>query len=174
MNKNKRRWEEYEQDWSGKRMGLDEKPKKKSAPNHIMVQRLSSVANAKKFEALDTRDFVDFTAYSELTTENIKQACEKYYEMPDGSCDVLLGEKGPSCYLTEHLAGKKIYCIRFLDPTTNKCNRKGIAGGDTSDLRPSSLTGPRQMTGNTLRASSASGNLQSFPRSGPNFPPVPS
>ena len=119
-------------------MDLGDKPKKKSAPNHIMVQRLSSVANAKKqFEALDPRDFVDFTAYSELTIENIKQACEKYYEMPAGSCDVLLGEKGSSCYLTEHLAGKKIYCIRFLDPTANKCNRKGISGGDTSDLRPS-------------------------------------
>ena len=48
MNKNERRWKEYEQDCSRKRMGLGDKPKKKSAPNHLMVQRLSSVANAKK------------------------------------------------------------------------------------------------------------------------------
>ena len=96
MNKNKRRWEEYEQDCSGKRMGLDEKLKKKSAPNHITVQGFSSVANAKKkFEASDTRDFVDFTACSELIIENIKQGCEKYYETPAGSCDVHRGEKVP-------------------------------------------------------------------------------
>ena len=90
--------------------------------------------SSRKFEALDTRDFVDFTAYSELSIENIKQACEKYYEMPAGSCDVLLGGKGSSCYLTEHLPGKKIYCIRFLDPTTNKCNRKGTTGGIKESL----------------------------------------
>ena len=51
-----------------------------------MVQRMSTEANRlKKFEPLDTRDFVDFS------------------------------DRGPSCYLMEHTIGKKGYVIRFRD-----------------------------------------------------------
>ena len=69
----------------------------------------------KQFEPLNTRDFVDFSDFNENSIENIKSACEKFYEMPKGSCDVLLSDMGPSCYLTEQIIGKKVYFIRFLD-----------------------------------------------------------
>ena len=87
---------------------------------------MSSEANRlKKFEPLDTRDFVDFSDFEEISIDNIKLACEKFYEMPKGSCDVLLGDRGPSCYLTEQIVGKKVYFIRFLDPTKRVKNSNG-------------------------------------------------
>ena len=61
----------------------------------------------KQFEPLDARDFVDFSDLHEISIENIKSACEKYYEMPKGSFDVLLSDMSPSCYLTEQIIGKK-------------------------------------------------------------------
>lgn len=48
----------------------------------------------QKYEPLDTRDFVDFSGYNEISISNIKQACERFYEMPAGSCDILLGDRG--------------------------------------------------------------------------------
>lgn len=73
-------------------------------PNHL-----------KKYEPVETREFVDFSAYDELTIENIKEACEKYFDVAAGSCDVLLGDRGPSCYLTEQITSKKKFYVRFID-----------------------------------------------------------
>ena len=110
----KRTWEQYEKQCAAKRRG--EKKPKVSAPQSIMIQRMTAEANRlKKYEPLDTRDFVDFSAYNELSIENIKEACEKYYEMPTGSCDILLGDRGPSCYLNEQISCKKVYFVRFVD-----------------------------------------------------------
>ena len=61
----------------------------------------------KKFEPLDTRDFVPFGEYDDLTIENIKEACEKYYQAPEGSCDILASDRGPSCTKLEQIKGKK-------------------------------------------------------------------
>ena len=68
-------------------------------PNDILVQRMSSAASGrlKKYEPLDTRDFVPFEDYEELSVENIKEACEKFYNAPHGSCDILASDRGPSC-----------------------------------------------------------------------------
>ena len=44
--------------------------------------------------------------------------------MPKGSCDVLLSDRGPSCYLTEQTIGEKVYFIRFLDQKAKICNRE--------------------------------------------------
>ena len=123
-----------------------------------MVQRMSSEANRlKKFEPLDTRDFVDFSDFDEISIDNIKLACEKFYEMPKGSCDVLLGDRGPSCYLTEQIVGKKVYFIRFLDPTKRAKNSKGtqpqletgkkkIMEGNESNMGLSSFIGRHPQT----------------------------
>ena len=62
---------------------------------------------------------MDFSGYNEISISNIKQACERFYEMPAGSCDILLGDRGPSCYLDEQILGKKFYYIRFVDPRKN-------------------------------------------------------
>ena len=48
-----------------------------------MMQRMSSAPNrSNKYETVDTRDFVNFTDYDELNIENIRDACEKFYDMP--------------------------------------------------------------------------------------------
>ena len=46
-------------------------------PNDMFVQRMSSTLSGrlKMFEPLDTRDFVPFGDYNDLTIENIKEAC---------------------------------------------------------------------------------------------------
>ena len=87
----KERWEDFEARVGIKRSGGGKKETHKAAPNDILVQRMSSTASGrlKKFEPLDTRDFVPFGEYDDLTIENIKKACEKYYQAPEGSCDIL-------------------------------------------------------------------------------------
>ena len=151
-------WDFYEKKCSAKRRGEPALKKKSSAPCSIMVQRMSSEANRlKKFEPLDTRDFVDFSDFDEISIDNIKLACEKFYEMPKGSCDVLLGDRGPSCYLTEQIVGKKVYFIRFLDPTKRAKNSKGtqpqletgkkkIMEGNESNMGLSSFIGRHPQT----------------------------
>jgi hypothetical protein len=71
----------------------------------------------KKYEPLDTRDFVPFSEYDELSIENIKEACEQFYNAPQGTCDILASDRGPSCTKIEQIKGKKVYFIRFLQPT---------------------------------------------------------
>ena len=71
---------------------------------------------AKKFKPLDTRDFVPFGDYDELNIENIKDACERFYKAPIGSCDILASDRGPSRTRLEQLKGKKYYHIQFLPP----------------------------------------------------------
>ena len=117
----KEKWEDFEARVGMKRSGAGEGKKGASAkavPNDILVQRMSSTASGrlKKFEPLDTRDFVPFGDYDDLTMENIKEACEKYYQAPEGSCDILASDRGPSCTKLEQIKGKKVYFIRFLPP----------------------------------------------------------
>lgn len=112
MAAKKRTWEDFQKIVKEKRSG---KTKSKGPrPSSIMIQRMSSTPNrSKKYEPLDTRDFVDFSDYDELNIDNIRDACEKFYDMPQGSCDILLSDRGPSCFLTEQISGKKFYYVRF-------------------------------------------------------------
>lgn len=118
----KETWDEFE-----KRVGLkriDGQQKKSGGggqgkvPSDILVQRMSSVASGrlKKYEPLDTRDFVSFDEYDELSIDNIKEACERFYHAPKNSCDILASDRGPSCNKLEQLKGKKVFFIRFLQP----------------------------------------------------------
>ena len=78
--KNKTTWEDFEQRVGLKRTGGDKNGKRstKNAPSDILVQRMSSTASGrlKKYEPLDTRNFVPFGDYDELSIDNIKDACE--------------------------------------------------------------------------------------------------
>ena len=114
----KEKWEDFEARVGIKQSGEGKKETHKAAPNDILVQCMSSTASGrlKKFEPLDTRDFVPFGDYDDLTIENIKEACEKYYRAPEGSCDILASDRGPSCTKLEQIKGKKVYFIRFLPP----------------------------------------------------------
>ena len=128
MRKARESWEEFEKRVGLKRSGLErESSSGKRAlgkvPNDINVQRMSSHPRGrlKKFEPLDTRDFVPFgEEYEELSLEKIKEACEQFYNAPQGSCDVPTSDRGPSCTKMEQIKGKKVYFIRFLPP--NECN----------------------------------------------------
>ena len=123
----KERWEDFEARVGIKRSGGGKKETHKAAPNDILVQRMSSTASGrlKKFEPLDTRDFVPFGEYDDLTIENIKEACEKYYQAPEGSCDILASDRGPSCTKLEQIKGKKVYFIRFLQPKSGIVPKAG-------------------------------------------------
>ena len=64
---------------------------------------------AKKYEPLDTRDLADVSDFTEISIENIKEACENHYGAPSGSCDTLLGDRRPSCFSTEQNAFKEVF-----------------------------------------------------------------
>ena len=51
----------------------------------------------KKYEPLDTRDFFPFEDYKELNLGNTKEACERFYNAPARSCDILASDRAPSC-----------------------------------------------------------------------------
>eukprot|EP00794_Sanderia_malayensis_P008559 gene8559-9474_t len=91
--------------------------KAKKSIKSIVLQRVNSqpTGKLKKFEPLDSKDFVDFTQYESLTLKNIKHACESCYGAPTGSCDVLYSDRGPSCTLDGHVMGKKkVNLVRFM------------------------------------------------------------
>ena len=71
--------------------------RQKKVIDSIVVQRVNSqpTGTQKKFQPLDARDFVDFSSFDSLTLENIKGACEQFYQAPNGSCDVLYTDKTP-------------------------------------------------------------------------------
>ena len=75
--------------------GRESKKAVGKVPNDILVQRMSSTASGslKKYEPLNTRDFVSFEDYDELSAEKIKEACEKFYNAQPGSCDILEQKK---------------------------------------------------------------------------------
>jgi hypothetical protein len=148
--KTKTTWEDFEQ-----RVGLKrtrgEKDGKRSTgtvPSDILVQRMSSTASGrlKKYEPLDTRDFVPFSDYDELSIENIKDACEQFYNAPQGTCDILASDRGPSCTKIEQIKGKKVYFIRFLQPTDSShanvgtCVKVGHQAKSAPAVSPSKST----------------------------------
>ena len=114
----KETWDDFEKRVGMKRTGSDAKKTGTKAPNDILVQWMSPTASGrlKKFEPLDTRDFIPFDEYEELTLDNIKEACEKFYKAPEDSCDILASDRGPSCIKLEKLKGKKVFFIRFIPP----------------------------------------------------------
>ena len=118
-------WKEYEEKYSLKRVDRNSANKKNNkTPLCITVQRMSChpTGRQKKYEALDTRDFINLSNYDELSIENIRLACEAHYNAPAGSYDVLLTDKGPSRFLTEQIQNKKatvqeITIIMYTDDT---------------------------------------------------------
>lgn len=111
-------WKDFQQKISNKRSGGSKGDGQKKLSS-IMVQRMAPIATGKqkKYEPERTRDFVHFTEYSNLTLANVKKACERFYNEPQGSCDVLFSDRGPSCIEDEQIAGKKVILIRFIQAT---------------------------------------------------------
>ena len=93
-------WDELQAKMSGKRTKTDAHNKQRnkgSAPNEIVVQKLSSEADSRQtYRPIQPREFVEF-AYEDLTLTNLKDACATHFNFPAASCDVLVSNKGPSC-----------------------------------------------------------------------------
>ena len=132
------KWNKYAKQISTKRVGTKEKQKKVST---IMVQRMAPVPTGKsnKYEPERIRDFVNFSDYSSLSLKNIKDACEKFYEEAQGSCDVLFSDRGPSCTEDDQIVGKKVILVRFIKPaltSTAKTTDYSAAGLTPPSSRP--------------------------------------
>ena len=96
-------------------------PKKREADpvkDEIVVQRMSSEVNGKqqKYSRIGAREYVPFE-HQELTLSNIKDACQKHFGAQidkDLVCDILAGERGPSCKKMEHVPDLKVFYVRFI------------------------------------------------------------
>ena len=116
-------WESFEMEMSKERCGGKRK-KTDQIPDYIIVQRLSTEPKGKikKHEPLFAREFVPYGSegYDDMTIENVKAACEKFFKAPSGTCDVLLGDRGPPCFRYDQIqAGnnaKKVHLVRFIKP----------------------------------------------------------
>lgn len=157
MSKRKKTWEEFEKEVGKKRQGKDKGERSINVPNDINVQRMSANPSGrlKKYEPLDTRDYVPFNDYDELSIENIKDACETFYNAPTGSCDILASDRGPSCNKMEQLKGKKVFFVRFLPP------KQDVAGDDKAGPAKSD-THPRSSPASPLKRSSQ--NTETLPK----------
>ena len=112
---NKDQWKQFEQQVAAKRTGT--KNQSHIVPEDLGVKRMSPIPSVimKKYKPLDTRDFVPFTGFYELSLENRKIVLERYYHLPKNSCDVFVSGKGPSCTRFEEIKGKKLFLVRFLE-----------------------------------------------------------
>ncbi|XP_028416007.1 alpha-protein kinase 2-like [Dendronephthya gigantea] len=83
---------------------------------------MSSEVSGKqqKYSRIGPQEFVPFD-YEELTFENIVQSCQKHFagQIEKGTvCDILAGERGPSCKTMSQIPNKKVFYVRFIKPET--------------------------------------------------------
>ena len=86
----------------------------------IVVQRMSADVSGKqqKYTRIGPQEYVPFE-HEEITIANIKDACMKHFRLQiekDLICDVLAGERGPSCEKMAHIPNQKVFYIRFIKP----------------------------------------------------------
>ena len=111
-----------------------EKPQRKFQGNFLTVQRLSPDVSGKaqKYTRIGARVFVPIES-SDVSLDNIKSACEKHFApILSGSalnCDVLAGERGPSCKSVDQIPDLKIIHVRFI----NKSAYEDIIDSDDQD-----------------------------------------
>ena len=118
------KWKGYQRAISAKRSGGAENKNTKKVST-LIAQRMhpKPVGKQQKYEPAQPRQFIDFAQYSKLTLNNVKEACEKFYEEVKGSCDILYDVTGPSCTADEQLSGMKVFRVRFLDPKSEISNK---------------------------------------------------
>jgi len=96
-------WREFANKQRQKRAAKGKWPARESveAKDEIIVQRMSSEVTGKqqKYTRIGPGEFVPSEFY-EITFDNIVEACQKYSTVQidkDMVCDILAGERGPSC-----------------------------------------------------------------------------
>ena len=62
--------------------------------------------------SVNTRDFVCFNNYYQLSIENIKSACEEFYHSPSGFCDLLGSDSEPFWIHKEQV---NVYLVRSVE-----------------------------------------------------------
>lgn len=86
----------------------------------ITIQQLNAAVSGKaqKYERVGARQFVPFD-FEEMTIDNIKKACMKHFKVRKGlKCDVLSGDRGPSCKSMNHIPDWRVVYVRFIDDET--------------------------------------------------------
>ena len=112
-------WRRYAAVQKAKRKG--KKAGEESAVSEeIILQRMSSDVSGKqqKYTRIGPQEYVPF-GHEELSIANIKDACMKYFRpqmQKDLICDVLAGERGPSCEKMAHIPNRKVFYVRFIKP----------------------------------------------------------
>ena len=102
MRRRQDTWDRLQAEMSSKRVKAGDamsaaRKKKGSAPNEIIVQRLASEPDSKQtYRPVQPREFVDFQ-FEDLSLNNLKKACAAHFNLPVGTCDILVSNKGPSC-----------------------------------------------------------------------------
>ena len=102
-------WEELKAKMGAKRARADtgKRAKNATAPHELIVQRLAAEPDNKQtFKPVSPREFVTFDN-DELNLTNLKRACAKHFNLPPGSCDVLVSNKGPSCTNIAQISHRK-------------------------------------------------------------------
>lgn len=101
----KESWKEFEKCVGDKRNNAKQ-PGMGKVPSDILIRKILSTASGRfeKYEPLDTRNFVPFEDYEEPNLENVKEACERFY---NGSRDILTSDRGPSCSKFKQIKGGK-------------------------------------------------------------------
>ena len=101
MKRRQETWDRLNREMSGKRTksgdAMSGRKKKGSAPTEIIFQRLASEADSKQtYRPVQPREFVEFP-FVDLSLNNLKKACATHFNLPVGTCDILVSNKGPSC-----------------------------------------------------------------------------
>ena len=76
------------------------------------------MGNNKKYSRIGAQEYVPFEQ-DELSIRNIKNACQKHFGPQiekDLLCDVLAGERGPSCNKMAQIPNKTVFYVRFVKP----------------------------------------------------------
>ena len=76
--KPKETWDSFEKSGCETNCGMN-------VPNDILVQRMSPNASGR---------LNNYNNHNKITIDNVKEACEKFYRSPEGSCDILASDRG--------------------------------------------------------------------------------
>lgn len=112
-------WRQFANKQKEKRgKGKNARKEKNDAGSEITVQRMSSDVSGKqqKYSRIGPREYVLFDC-EDLTIDNIKAACQKHFAKRverDMVCDVLAGERGPSCSKMSQIPDLKVFYVRFI------------------------------------------------------------
>ena len=88
------------------------------AKDEIIVQRMSSEVTGKqqKYTRIGPREFVPFEC-DDITFDNMVESCQKYFAAQvdkDMVCDILAGERGPSCKKMCQIPDHKVFYVHFI------------------------------------------------------------